>query len=192
MPNIGDIIRAKDLQDLLEQINNSSSNIVGELKYFGFNEVPEHCLMCDGSEISRETYSELFAKYGTIYGEGDGSTTFNIPDYRGAFLRCIGGNAAELGVEQGDAIRDIKGNVTVFGSWGSVTGVVCCISPEIGDPQNNCFYNDNTGTNSIANLQSTGQPVTNYGLFFRAGKVVPTADENRPINYAVNVCVVFE
>ena len=39
--------------------------------------------MCDGSAVSRTTFSELFASIGTTYGTGDGSTTFNLPDLRG-------------------------------------------------------------------------------------------------------------
>ena len=41
----------------------------------------------DGSAISRTTYADLFAVIGTIYGVGDGSTTFNLPDARGEFIR---------------------------------------------------------------------------------------------------------
>lgn len=44
-------------------------------------------LECDGSAISRTTYSALFSAIGTTYGTGDGSTTFNIPDMRGYFPR---------------------------------------------------------------------------------------------------------
>ena len=187
MPNIGDIIKATDLQDLLEQINNSSSNIVGELKYFGFNEVPEHCLMCDGSEISRETYHELFEKYGTIYGEGDGSTTFNLPDYRGAFFRCIGGNAAELGVEQGDAIRNMIGGFSIHGATPAGTGIG---SFQIGT-YGICFGT----TNQSRYLAPSGvaSAVVAWGTMnIDVSRAVPTADENRPINYAVNICVVYE
>ena len=50
-----------------------------EINFYG-NEVPDKCLLMDGREVSRTVYSELFAKIGTIYGEGDGSTTFNLPD----------------------------------------------------------------------------------------------------------------
>lgn len=49
--------------------------------------LPSGYLDADGSAISRTTYAELFAIYGTKYGAGDGSTTFNVPDYRGEFLR---------------------------------------------------------------------------------------------------------
>ena len=40
---------------------------------------PPLCLVCDGSEYSRTTYATLFAVIGTYYGEGDESTTFNVP-----------------------------------------------------------------------------------------------------------------
>ena len=49
------------------------------LKYAG-NDIPNGYLLCDGSAVSRTTYSKLFTTIGTTYGEGDGSTTFNIPD----------------------------------------------------------------------------------------------------------------
>lgn len=44
------------------------------------------CLVASGQAISRTTYSALFNAIGTIYGSGDGSTTFNIPDLRGLFV----------------------------------------------------------------------------------------------------------
>ena len=42
--------------------------------------VPDGYLLCDGSAVSRETYQILFGATGTAYGEGDGSTTFNVPN----------------------------------------------------------------------------------------------------------------
>lgn len=42
-------------------------------------------LLCDGTAVSRTTYADLFAVIGTIYGTGDGSTTFNLPDFRDNF-----------------------------------------------------------------------------------------------------------
>lgn len=182
----------------LDEQNTMKKAIVDSVSYIGCviwcagNVTPDNTIYCDGSAISRTTYAELFDAIGTTYGAGDGSSTFNIPDLRGYFIRGTGGNAGTLGAEQGDAIRDIRGHVTAFSSWDSITGVVCCIAPEIGEPQNNCFSRGNTGTNAVANLQSTGQTVTNYGLFFRASDVVPTAAENRPINYAMRPCIIFE
>jgi microcystin-dependent protein len=51
-------------------------------------------LICDGKAISRTTYATLFALVGTTWGSGDGSTTFNLPDFRGRV--ALGGNNASL------------------------------------------------------------------------------------------------
>lgn len=50
---------------------------------------PSGWLICDGSAVSRTTYAGLFAVLSTSHGSGDGSTTFNVPDYRGQFMRGI-------------------------------------------------------------------------------------------------------
>lgn len=50
-------------------------------------------LYCDGRAISRTTYADLFNVIGTSFGSGDGSTTFNIPDMRGEFIRGAGTNS---------------------------------------------------------------------------------------------------
>ncbi len=51
------------------------------------NTVHTGFLECNGSAVSRTTYSLLFAEVGIVYGNGDGSTTFNLPDLRGEFVR---------------------------------------------------------------------------------------------------------
>lgn len=58
---------------------------------------PTGWLLCAGQAVSRTTYSDLFAVISTAHGAGDGSTTFNLPDYRGrtpAGLDNMGGTAA--------------------------------------------------------------------------------------------------
>ncbi|MGC3957534.1 MAG: tail fiber protein [Verrucomicrobiota bacterium] len=54
---------------------------------------PAGYLQCDGSAVSRTTYAALFAVMGTAYGAGDGSTTFNVPDFRGRTLLGAGTGA---------------------------------------------------------------------------------------------------
>jgi microcystin-dependent protein len=49
--------------------------------------VPEGWLECNGIEVSRTTYADLFAAIGELWGQGDGSTTFTLPDLRGQFVR---------------------------------------------------------------------------------------------------------
>ena len=59
----------------------------GSVAPFSGSVVPDGWLLCDGSAPSRTTYSNLFAALGVAHGQGNGSTTFNLPDYRGTFLR---------------------------------------------------------------------------------------------------------
>lgn len=62
--------------------NSAGSGVpVGTIIPFAGNSVPQGYLLCDGSAISRTTYASLFAVIGTIYGAGDGSTTFNLPNF---------------------------------------------------------------------------------------------------------------
>lgn len=56
---------------------------VGTVMWLSGNTVPDGCLVADGAAVSRTTYAELFAVIGTTWGEGDGNTTFNLPDGRG-------------------------------------------------------------------------------------------------------------
>ena len=54
---------------------------------------PAGWLLCDGRAVTRTEYSALFVAIGTAHGNGDGGTTFNLPDYRGRFLRGVDGTA---------------------------------------------------------------------------------------------------
>ena len=59
----------------------------GAVFYFAANTAPTGFLKCDGAPVSRSNYSALFAITGTTYGVGNGTTTFNLPDLRGEFIR---------------------------------------------------------------------------------------------------------
>ena len=56
---------------------------IGTILDFAAATAPTGYLVCDGSAVSRTTYSKLFAVIGTTWGAGNGSTTFNVPDFRG-------------------------------------------------------------------------------------------------------------
>lgn len=53
---------------------------IGSIVPYGSKEVPTNWLACNGQAVSRTTYADLFTIIGTQFGEGDGSTTFNLPD----------------------------------------------------------------------------------------------------------------
>ena len=57
--------------------------LTGSIVMFAGNTAPHGWILCDGSAVSRSTYSALFDTIGTDYGAGDGETTFNVPDLTG-------------------------------------------------------------------------------------------------------------
>ena len=100
----------KDIQDLAESLNTTNANLATSISTLNKNIakqiedikilitdvfdigapqlsldglLPDNCVWYEGAEVSRETYSLLFEKFGTTYGEGDGSTTFNLPNFVG-------------------------------------------------------------------------------------------------------------
>lgn len=155
---------------------------------------PAHTLACNGAAISRTAYAELFAVIGTTAGAGDGSTTFNVPDLRGMFIRGTGGNAAALGVEQGDAIREIAGTFGMrsFGSFANTSPDHHLLFTNADMGATPFAFNNGVqgGTGAIVPDKSdeTGSQTGD----FRASRVVPTAAENRPVNIAMTYCIVYE
>ena len=59
----------------------------GSVHMMAANTVPSGYLKCNGQAVSRTTFAALFLIIGTTYGAGDGSSTFNVPDLRGEFVR---------------------------------------------------------------------------------------------------------
>jgi phage-related tail fiber protein len=59
----------------------------GSVLWFAMQIPPNGYLACNGQAVSRTTYLTLFQAIGTVFGAGDGSSTFNIPDLRGEFVR---------------------------------------------------------------------------------------------------------
>lgn len=66
-----------------------STALIGLIAHFACSSAPSGWLTCDGSAISRSNYLSLFTKIGTTYGSGNGSSTFNLPDLRGEFIRGL-------------------------------------------------------------------------------------------------------
>jgi hypothetical protein len=78
-----------DANGLVKKVAPSSP--VGEVITFAGATAPTGFLICNGSAISRTTYADLFVVIGTMYGVGNGTTTFNLPDLRGEFIRGFDG-----------------------------------------------------------------------------------------------------
>lgn len=156
--------------------------------------IPEGWLLCDGSAISRTEYANLYNAIGVCWGIGDGSTTFNLPDLRGLFLRGVsgdsendpdaadrvvlndnGGNTGNnVGSYQGDAIRNIVGRIKADDYNIVADGV---------------FAHTSTQLNG-RHLESQGDP-DGHDLLFDASHVVPVGSDNRPKNAYVNYIIKY-
>ena len=154
----------------------------GSLIYYAGSVAPAGYLEANGAWISRTTYAALFAAIGIIYNAGDGSTTFGLPDLRGEFLRGWdngrGLDAGRLiGSWQGDAIRNITGEYQPY-PFGLTTNSA------------KGAFASTTQDNRVA--QQQGGANEGWGTVrFDASKVVPTANENRPRNVAVLICIKY-
>lgn len=80
-----DIDSVIDIADLIEGFSDDEG--IGTITACAFETPSAGSLECDGAAVSRLVFSRLFNKIGVRFGTGDGSTTFNIPDLRGEFIR---------------------------------------------------------------------------------------------------------
>lgn len=71
----------------------------GTISAFGMVTPPAGWLYCDGSAVDRTIYAALFSVIGTVWGAGDGLTTFNIPDLTNRF--AVGNGTLTIGSHTG-------------------------------------------------------------------------------------------
>lgn len=83
------------------------ANVPGMISQYAGATSPNGWLICDGSAVSRTTYSSLFTAIGTTYGTGNGSTTFNLPNLKGRVV--VGVDAAQT---EFDALGETGGAKT--------------------------------------------------------------------------------
>lgn len=69
-----------------EKVSASTGVPAGAIMFFGVKSIPDGWLLCNGANVSRTTYANLFAAIGTNFGSGNGSTTFTLPNLSGRFI----------------------------------------------------------------------------------------------------------
>ena len=112
--------------------------------------IPTGYLECNGATISRTTYANLFSIIGTGYGAGDGSTTFQVPDLRGEFIRGLDNgrgidSGRSIGTVQGDSVNNFSATIN-----GTVTSWNNGVSPPSGSTGRIMGVNDQTvGTSNV-------------------------------------------
>ena len=86
---------------------------VGTILLYGGTSAPTGWLLCNGNAVSRTTYSELFAVLSTSYGVGDGSTTFNVPDFLGRTVIGTGSGSGLTARSRGDKSGEETHAITI-------------------------------------------------------------------------------
>ena len=108
--------------------------LTGQLIEFPANAVPDGFLPCNGAAVSRTKYAALFNIIGTLWGEGDGSTTFNLPDFIDRFVK----GSSTSGTFNNESLPNIKGG---FGIVLSPNGNGCFSASSSGtDPRGGGGY----------------------------------------------------
>ena len=162
--------------------------------------VPSGYLECNGAAVSRTTYSALFAIIGTAYGAGNGSSTFNLPDLRGEFVRGFdNGKGTDSGrsiaTSQSATNASHNHSVSVSGTTSnkSLTGDVRRISEgyRAQGTASGVFTKELDGNNSITGSSSTS-PVAGFSMdashdhtFSASGTSGSQGGEARPRNIAM-------
>jgi len=156
--------------------------------------VPSGYLECNGAAVSRTTYAALFAIIGTAYGTGNGSSTFNLPDLRGEFVRGFDNGR---GVDSGRSINDPQGHQ--FGQHNH--NVSALSSSSVTDPGHQHsmsvgFFNSlssggaaafrDDGTSNRINNASTGISVSTSTTISQSNRGgTSNSSETRPRNIAM-------
>ena len=141
---------------------------------------PEGSIVADGRELSRTTYAGLFSIYGTKYGTGDGSTTFNVPDLDGRFIELTT-DAGSVGqfVEPGlpniigssELDTTVDGNSLIFLAFGAFSRDVVQASGSYASyqsvssvPRHGVFDFDASRSNALYGSGAVVQPPAIFGL----------------------------
>ena len=142
----------------------------GAVMPFAMNSAPSGWLAADGAAVSRTTYAALFAAIGTAHGSGNGSTTFNLPDLRGIFVRGSGSQEIS-GITYSKTFAAKEADELKSHTHGMFT--------QSGSAGGNGFGSDYVAVTIAAN--QTGPK----GTFATGG------DETRPANIALLYCIKF-
>jgi microcystin-dependent protein len=154
---------------------------------------PAGWLLCDGSSVSRTQFAALFAVIGSSAGAGDGSSTFDLPDYRGLFLRGFDqGNGADpngsartamnAGGNTGDAVGTVESDSFASHAHGVTdpghTHTYVAASIGAGASGGGSTFPTNTETNHTTQVSVTGITIQPTG-----------GSETRPRNATVNYLI---
>ena len=163
-----------DLNDTLKALMNALW-VVGDIKASIKEANHGNWFLCDGQAVSRVTYATLFEIIGTNFGEGDGVTTFNLPDYRGKFLRGLGGNSAgDIFTAQAEGLPNITGSFDNY-------------AERFATNPDGTFYKITTGGGHTTWQEYTNSSTLKLGFdASKSNEIYGASSHVTPENYAVN------
>ncbi len=156
------------------------------LPYAGDNP-PPGWLLCNGATVSRSTYSGLFSVVGTRFGQGNNSSTFHLPDFRGRFLRGRDGGTGR------DPDRNSRTAMNAGGAAGDAVGSVQ------GDQfrshnhgYQDIYYSEGGGPVEVPNRLGSGDTDhDNGGYQISRTSSAAGGSETRPLNANVNYIIKY-
>lgn len=104
-----------------EKVSASTGVPAGAIMFFGVKSIPDGWLLCNGANVSRTTYANLFAAIGTNFGSGNGSTTFALPNLNGRFIEGTN-STGSVGNTYSSGLPNISGTFT---EHGNTSGMQC-------------------------------------------------------------------
>ena len=149
------------------------SNPTGTVIQVAMNSAPSGYVKCDGAAISRTTFSDLFDAIGTTWGAGDGSSTFNVPDLRGEFVR---GWDDGKGTDSGRAFASSQSDAT------DVNGMSVSVSVSGGGAS--LSFAGDEGTVAFGEGYAIGSASVSG-----SGSLSSSDSETRPRNIALLYCI---
>ena len=167
------------LISVIQQTTPFPAGLVGQ---FAMSTAPSGWLVANGSMVSRSTYASLFAAIGTTYGAGNGTTTFNLPDLRGEFVR---GLDSGRGIDAGRSIGS------------SQTGSLVAFDPTVVSPVSSGLHTTGTDAGIRADLgldiPASSGLYPNANVITSVGSATHTVAEaagvSRPRNVALLLCI---
>lgn len=135
----------------LANIASKSSDLkAGTTAFFAMSSAPAGWVKANGAAVSRTAYADLFAAIGTVFGSGDGSTTFNLPDLRGEFPRGLDDgrgvdSGRSLGTAQGDSFKSHGHTVMFYPAGGAYVSYYPGLPGHSGGPDTGANNTTNTG-----------------------------------------------
>ena len=162
----------------------------GQIATYGMTSCPSGWLAANGSAVSRSTYAILFSTIGSSWGNGDGSTTFNLPDLRGTFVRGTGTNGT-YGTAVGQAVGSYAAD-TYLNHSHTATSTDAGHTHSYTTPGGNYSGGSPGSSYTLTSNAGTTSTGTGYASISTTVATSTTGDtETKPKNYGVLYCIKF-